>query len=282
VFNLNKLCIKSKLVGFFTKIMISKIKILHLEDSLGDSDLMRAAITAAGIEFDYFLADNEADFLHTLQNEDINIIISDYSLPLYSGKQALKLASEKYAHIPFIFVSGAMGEDTAITAMLSGATDCVLKRKLEKLGSAINRALKIVELNILKIQTEEVLSDSEVRYRRIFESANDGILILDSSLGKIVDVNPYLIALLGYSKDSFMEKEIWEIEFLKDFVGNYDKFLELQQKASVSYNHLSLKKADGQKVDVEYVSSAYLANRMNMIQFNIRNITERKLVFVSE
>lgn len=258
--------------------MISKIKILHLEDSLGDSDLVRAAITAAGIEYDYFLADNESDFLHALHNENINLIISDYSLPLYSGKQALKLASEKYAHIPFIFVSGAMGEDTAITAMLSGATDCVLKRKLEKLGPAINRALQVVELYIKKVQTEEALSKSEIRYRRLFESTNDGILILDGELGKIIDVNPYLIALLGYSKDSFMEKEIWEIEFLKDFVGNHDKFIELQHKASVSYNQLSLKKADGQKIDVEFVSSAYLANRMNMIQFNIRNITERKLV----
>ena len=122
------------------------------------------------------------------------------------------------------------------------------------------------------------LSASEVRYRRLFESAKDGILILDAESGKIVDVNPFLTELLGYTKQNLIEKSIWEIGAFQDIYENKEKFLELQQKASVSYNHLSLKKADGQKVDVEFVSNTYLANRMNMIQFNIRNITERKFM----
>jgi two-component system CheB/CheR fusion protein len=80
---------------------------------------------------------------------------------------------------------------------------------------------------------KEKLKASEVRYRRLFESAKDGILILDAATGKIIDVNPYLINLLGFSKEKFIEKEIWEIGFFKDVAANIDKFLELQQQEYV-------------------------------------------------
>jgi len=130
------------------------IKILHLEDSIKDSELIHSLIESGIDGLEYFLADNEKDFINFLATENIDIILSDYSLPDYNGNEALKFAREKYSHMPFIFVSGAMGEDAAINAMLNGATDYVLKNKLERLVPAIKRALKEHDLEIKRMQDE--------------------------------------------------------------------------------------------------------------------------------
>ena len=117
--------------------------------------------------------------------------------------------------------------------------------------------------------------DSETRYRRLFEAARDGILILDAESGMIIDVNPFLIEILGYSKEQFLEKKIWEIEPFKNIVENQSKFSELQQKEFVRYENLPLETADGQKKNVEFVSNGYLVNSHKVIQCNIRDVTER-------
>jgi PAS domain S-box-containing protein len=256
--------------------MNSKIKILHLEDSLKDSELIHSLIESGGIGHDYFLADNEKDFINILETENIDIILSDYSLPGCNGNEAIKVAREKYSHIPFIFVSGTIGENAAINAMLNGATDYVLKNKLERLLPAIKRALHEHELVVKRKLTEEALIVSETRYRRLFETAKDGILILDAETGMIKDVNPFLIEMLGYSKEQFIEKTIWEIGYFKDLIANQDKFLELQQQEYVRYENLPLETADGRKINVEFVSNVYPVDCHKVIQCNIRDITERK------
>ena len=126
--------------------------------------------------------------------------------------------------------------------------------------------------------TEDALNLSETRYRRLFESAKDGILILDAETGMIVDVNPFLIDLLGYSKHDFVEKAIWEIGFLKDIIENKEKFAELQQNKYVRYEDLPLKTSAGKKIHVEFVSNVYVENQKEVIQCNIRDITERQRV----
>ena len=124
--------------------------------------------------------------------------------------------------------------------------------------------------------TEDALNLSETRYRRLFESAKDGILILDAETGKIVDVNPFLIDLLGYSKEEFIEKFIWEIGSFQDVYENKEKFLELQNNEYVRYDDLPLVTSDGREIHVEFVSNVYLENKMKVIQCNIRNITTRR------
>lgn len=126
-------------------------------------------------------------------------------------------------------------------------------------------------------QAQKKIMASEIKYRRLFESAKDGILILDAETGKIVDVNPFLIELLGYSREEFIEKAIWEIGFFKDVAANYDNFLELQQQEYIRYENLPLETADGRKINVEFVSNVYLVNGKKVIQCNIRNISERIL-----
>lgn len=118
----------------------------------------------------------------------------------------------------------------------------------------------------------------ENRYRRLFESAKDGILILNAESGRIIDVNPFLIQLLGYSYEQIVEKAIWEIGSLKDIVANKDKFSELQHKKFVRYENLPLETADGKKINVEFISTMYLLNNKKVIQCIIRDISDRKLV----
>ncbi len=126
-----------------------------------------------------------------------------------------------------------------------------------------------------RTRVEEALTISETRYRRLFETAKDGILILDAETGMIVDVNPFLIELLGYSKNQFIEKSIWEIGFFKDIVANKDNFLELQEKEYLRYEDMPLETADGRTIHVEFVSNVYLVDHLKVIQCNIRDMTER-------
>ena len=124
---------------------------------------------------------------------------------------------------------------------------------------------------------EASMRASEAQYRRLFESAKDGILILDAKSGLVVDVNPFLTDLLGYSRDYFLEKKIWELGFLKDVAANEDKFAELQRQEYVRYEDLPLETKDGRKIDVEFVSNVYLVNDHKVIQCNIRDVTERTI-----
>lgn len=126
-------------------------------------------------------------------------------------------------------------------------------------------------------RTEESLTVLETRYRRLFESAKDGIVILDAETGIIIDVNPFLMSLLGYTKEEFLEKEIWEIGFFKDIAANKEKLNELQQNEYARYDNLPLETADGRKISVEFVSNVYMVNKKKVIQCNIRDNTERKL-----
>jgi len=127
-------------------------------------------------------------------------------------------------------------------------------------------------------RAEHTISNSEIRYRRVFETAKDGILILNADTGKIIDVNPFLIGLLGFSKEQFIEKELWEIGFFKDITANHEKFLELQQKEYNRYENLPLETTKGTKINVEFVSNVYYENANKVIQCNVRDITNRKKV----
>jgi two-component system CheB/CheR fusion protein len=129
----------------------------------------------------------------------------------------------------------------------------------------------------LKEANESLQLNRETHYRHLFESAKDGILMLDAETGKITDVNPFLIALLGYSKKQFLEKTIWEIGFLKDLVANKEKFEELQKKKIIRYENLPLESSKGKRIFVEFISNQYTVDNHKVIQCFIRDITERKL-----
>ncbi len=125
-------------------------------------------------------------------------------------------------------------------------------------------------------RAEEALLASETRYRSLFEAAKDGILILDADTGRIVDVNPFIKTMLGYSHEELLGKELWEISVFKDIAANKENFLELKEKGYIRYEDLPLQTRDGRSISVEFVSNVYLVNHAKVVQCNIRDITGEK------
>lgn len=125
-------------------------------------------------------------------------------------------------------------------------------------------------------EMEQALRKSELRYRRLFEAAQDGILILDATTGSISDVNPYLITMLGYSREEFVEKKLWEVGAFQDIEASINSFQALQKNEFIRYENLPLKTKSGRLVQVEFVSNVYLVGEEKVIQCNIRDISDRK------
>ena len=123
---------------------------------------------------------------------------------------------------------------------------------------------------------EQTLRTSELSYRRLFEAAKDGILILEADSGRISDVNPFLIEMLGFSHDELVGTPIWELGPFRDIVSNKARFKQLHQHGYVRYENLPLETRDGRHIAVEFVSNVYQAGDCNVIQCNVRDITERK------
>lgn len=125
-------------------------------------------------------------------------------------------------------------------------------------------------------QTQSRLRISELRYRRLFEAARDGILILDAVTLKITDVNPFMTELLGYSHAEFLGKELWEIGLFSHKEASQEAFKELQRTGYLRYEDLPLQATNGKLRDVEFVSNVYEEDSQQVIQCNIRDITDRK------
>ncbi len=130
-------------------------------------------------------------------------------------------------------------------------------------------------------ELRKALQISEARYRRLFETAQDGVLLLNSETGQIEDANPFLANLLGYSHDELLGKKIWEIGELQDTLLDVDAFTELKAKQYIRYDDLPLATKDGRKIAVEFVSNVYDVDGVSVIQCNIRDITARHLSAVA-
>jgi PAS domain S-box-containing protein len=142
-------------------------------------------------------------------------------------------------------------------------------------GQPVRTVATIEDISERK-QAGAALVASEIRYRRLFEAARDGILILNAQTGMIVEVNPFLVEMLGYTHEQFLGKRIWEVGLFRDIVANQDNFAELRRKEYLTYEDKPLETADGRRIEVEFVSHCYLVNHQKVMQCNIRDITERR------
>ena len=123
---------------------------------------------------------------------------------------------------------------------------------------------------------EYALKVSEMRYRRLFETAQDGILILNANSGKIDDVNPFLTDMLGYSRKQMLGNRLWDIVPFKDAGASKAEFRDLQRESYVRYDDIPLETRDGRAINVEFVSNIYQVNGDRVVQCNIRDITKRR------
>lgn len=196
-------------------------------------------------------------------------------LGLFTRSNAASGASE-----PVVNIDRLNAAELSIRRKDGSTFDGLISTKGLHLWGSKHVYIDIHDLSIHK-KSDEALIISEANYRRLFEAAKDGILILDAETGKITSVNPFLINLLGYSEEEFLEKCIWDLGVFKDILANREHFLELQSKEYIRYDNLPLETVDGRMVHVEFVSNVYLVGNRKVIQCNIRDITERKRLEVA-
>ncbi len=176
--------------------MISPIRILYLEDDPKDAELVQATLEAEGLACEVTRVEHESDFLASLKRGGFELIFADYTLPSYDGVSALKIAKEISPEVPFIFVTGTLGEEVAIEALKLGATDYVFKTRLSRISPAVRRALREAEEKSELKRAEEALRESEQSFRLIFDSI-PGLIAVQTAAGELELVNRQLLEYFG-------------------------------------------------------------------------------------
>ena len=197
--------------------MDQKLKILILEDVPADAELMELELRNAGLDFISKRVDKKTAFVKALGEFSPDLILSDYSLPSFGGDAALKIVLNHMPGTPFIFVSGALGEELAIELLKKGATDYVLKDRLSRLAPAVNRALQEIKERNERHFAEMALRESENRYRTIFDNTGTTMVIVGEG-AKIILANREFEALTGFPHKSLETKRR-----LTDFVFPEDQ-----------------------------------------------------------
>ncbi|MGA9750243.1 MAG: PAS domain S-box protein [Acidobacteriota bacterium] len=252
------------------------LKVLIVEDSENDTLLVLRHLRQSGFAPTHARVETAEAMAEALDDQPWDLVIADYAMPHFSAPDALHLLQGTGKDIPFIIISGSIGEDIAVEAMKAGAYDYIMKGNLARLAPAIVRELREAGIRREHREAEAALQASEVRYRRLFEAARDGILILDSHSGAVVDVNPFLTELLGYARDEILGRTLWELGPFRDVAHSRTGFQRLVEKGYARYDDLPLQAKDGSRRDVEFVSNVYHVNGAQVIQCNIRDIRERK------
>ena len=212
----------------------------------------------------------------------IDLILMDINLgEEMDGTEAAKIILQDH-DIPLLFHSSHTEREIVDRTENITSYGYVVKNGITVLDASIKMAFKLHEA-YQELKNQQIKTDAEQsklqmyekRYHRLFETAKDGILILNADNGMITDVNPFLIELLGYSRDEFLEKKIWDLSAFKNIDYSKRLYKELQVKKYVRYEDLPLETSDGKLVHVEFVSNVYMVDKENVIQCNIRDITNR-------
>lgn len=211
--------------------MNQSIRILHLEDDATDAELAQAILESAGIVCRITRVQTREEFGEALRQGGYNIILADYRLPAYDGMSALRLAQQLAFDVPFIFVSGAMGEDAAIEGLTEGATDYVLKHKLTRLVPAVMRALRDAENRRERKRAEAELRESEEKFRTVADHIHDWEY-WEAQDGSLFFISPSCKQITGYSIEEFYQ----DPGLLSRVIHPDDREKFIQHKANAAKN----------------------------------------------
>jgi PAS domain S-box-containing protein len=250
--------------------MKDKPVILVVDDQLQNIELLEAYLIPQGYEIVRAASGEEA--LAKLSDNPIDLILLDVMMPGMDGFEVTRKVRQdvKIRLLPIILVTSLRETEDRIKGIEAGCDDFISKPvyKMELLARV---------RSLLKVKAySDLMINSELRYRSLFETAQDGILILNALTGDITDANPFLINMLGYSKQELLGKKLWEIGFIKDSTAGLQVFQILQKKGYARYEDLLLETRDRKPMQVEFVSNLLTVNGHKVIQCNIRDITERK------
>lgn len=188
----------------------NSLRILLVEDLASDAELELRELRRSGLAFDARIVETEVDFRRELGGFEPDIILSDFSLPRFSGMAALAIARDLRPDLPFIFVSGTIGEENAVAALRSGATDYVLKTNLQRFPSAVRRAISEAGDRKARKQMEQALKISEERFRGIVETTEERVWECDLQF-RMTYNNPALIRILGYQPADMLGQSSFEL-----------------------------------------------------------------------
>jgi len=285
--------------------MDKELRILILEDVPTDAELIQFELTEAGTSFIPMCVADRASYVKALDEFSPEIILSDYSLPSFDGISALKIAVSKCPDVPFIFVSGALGEETAIELLKQGATDYVLKSRLSRLAPAVTRALQEVEERRVRKAAEEALKKREQALElktRSLEEANTALKVLlqrreedKAELEEQVLANvrklvlPYLENLkhLKLNENQMAQVEVVEQnirEIVSPFLRNLTStYLELTPREIQIANLVKEGKTTKEMTDILNISATAVDfHRKNLrSKFGIKNKKTNLMAFLS-
>ncbi|MEA2646170.1 MAG: hypothetical protein QOE92_1253 [Chloroflexota bacterium] len=180
--------------------MPTPIRVLVLEDSPSDAELVLYELRRAGYLPDSEVREDEAGFREALDRLQPELILADYNLPQFDALQALGIVREKSVDAPVVIVSGAIGEDMAAAAIRAGAADYLLKDRLGRLGHAVSRALVERELGRARRVADLAMRQKAAQLRAVMDTIGDAVVVADAT-GRVTDANAAAVAMLGAGRD---------------------------------------------------------------------------------
>ncbi|BAZ42931.1 multi-sensor hybrid histidine kinase [Calothrix sp. NIES-4101] len=251
------------------------LHVLIVEDSEDDTLLTLRELRRSGYTLDYVRVDTASAMQVALEQQSWDIVIADYTLPNFSAPAALELLQQLNLDLPFIIVSGTIGEDIAVAAMKAGANDYIIKGNLTRLVPAVERELREAKERRKRHSAEQALRDSEARYRLLFESNPHPMWVFDSETLVFLAVNQAAIKHYGYSEAEFLQMHITDIRPPEDVPA-------LHQVSSTTINSSKQvgiwrhQKKDGSLIDVEIVSHALTFAGRSAYLVLVDDITESR------
>lgn len=257
-----------------------ELRILLLEDVPSDAELNQRELRKGGIPFTARVTDTREGFMKALEDFRPDLILSDYKLPGFTGLDALAITHEKHPDIPFILVTGTMGEENAVESVKKGASDYVLKDKLFRLVPAVQRALEEANKRAELRQAEEALKENEEKYRVLTETAIDAIIGLKTS-DVITLWNRGAEKIFGYSKEEAIGGNLHDMIVAGDCrekaYAGMRKFFETGEGPLVGKTiEVPAIRKDGTEFPVELSISAVMTQGQWHATGIIRDISERK------
>jgi len=266
--------------------MTKSLRILHLEDDPMDAELVQMTLVAEGVECEVHVVSRRDDFGVAIERGGIDLILADFALPSFDGMSALSMVRERHPDLPFVFVSGKLGEEAAIESLKSGATDYVLKSRLSRLVPAVQRALTEAQERAKQRKTEQALerayAEIEKRaedYRNLFSSIRDVIVVTDQRRN-ILHVNqPALRDTFGYELEDVVEKSA-VILFADqvDFMRTGSEVFDVEESVEGKLLEVQFRRKKGEVFDGELYALKRL-DRFGVPTGNIgicRDVSERK------
>ena len=259
--------------------MKHKIRILIVEDSEDDAELLLRELHRGGYAVTSKRVETVSSMGDALDNEEWDIIISDYAMPQFSGLKALEVVKERGLDIPFILVSGTIGEEVAVEAMKAGVQDYVMKNNLPRLCLAIERELQDAKMRRQQKETEEKLKASEERYRILFNSTEEAILVVrltpDGIYGDMLEINDVACQRLGYTREEILQLTYKDITDPEATTSPPEILEQLKAEGHVLFEMVYITK-DRRKIPVEITAHLFDLDGFPTIISMARDITERK------